>query len=539
MPFRIRRDRLPGAIGPASPGHSQEAGQDAMILDFAGPDRAALDRPFDVCVVGAGPAGITLARALAARGLDVALMEGGGRRFDPASQDLYRGESVGLPYVPLDATRLRYLGGSSNHWGGRSRALDAHDFEPLPHHPLSGWPIGRADLDPYAAETEAILDLPPPETSPDRRVPGAEDRFLRIRFRFSPPTLFGEKYEAELAASPRITLALNASLVDLRLAPDTLAAERYSVEAAVFRSLAPGDPGTPVRARHHVLAMGGIEIPRALLAARSQLPAGIGNRHDLVGRFFCEHPGIPRLGRILFEGPPPPMAGFAPTPALLAREGALNFNLLMMSRGSTLPREIARDLACLTSFTERLAEEVSGRRIDCDEGGVLAYLAARWRGEARTGSLGLIIEQALNRDSRVILGATRDALGLPVPVLDWQLSALDRHTMRTAALAMGGYLADRGIGRLQLADWLREEDGAAPPPRVDVLHHHMCTTRMSADPREGVVDADGRVHEATNLSLAGSGTFATAGQANPTYTVVQLALRQADRLAAALTRGGF
>jgi choline dehydrogenase-like flavoprotein len=110
--------------------------------------------------------------------------------------------------------------------------------------------------------------------------------------------------------------------------------------------------------------------------------------------------------------------------------------------------------------------------------------------------------------------------------------------MRTAALAMGGYLADRGIGRLQLADWLREEDGAAPP-RVDVLHHHMCTTRMSADPREGVVDADGRVHEATNLSLAGSGTFATAGQANPTYTVVQLALRQADRLAAALTRGGF
>ena len=124
-------------------------------------ERAAFDEPFDVCVVGAGPAGITLARRLAGQGARVALMEGGGLEISAESQDLYAGDIVGEEYFPLDITRLRYFGGSSNHWTGYCREFFAEDFAPRPGDPWSGWPIGKADLDPYQAEADAILDLPP------------------------------------------------------------------------------------------------------------------------------------------------------------------------------------------------------------------------------------------------------------------------------------------------------------------------------------------------------------------------------------------
>ena len=100
-----------------------------MIVDAAR-ERAAFAEPVDVCVIGAGPAGITLARALAAAGASVALMEAGGLEISAESQDAYVGTTVGLDYFPLDTCRLRYFGGTSGHWGGMCRNLDAYDFEP-------------------------------------------------------------------------------------------------------------------------------------------------------------------------------------------------------------------------------------------------------------------------------------------------------------------------------------------------------------------------------------------------------------------------
>jgi choline dehydrogenase-like flavoprotein len=500
-----------------------------VLTDANGPDRAAFERDFDVCVVGAGPAGITLARALAARGLAVALMEAGGQEFDPDSQDLYAGEILGLDYHPLDATRLRYFGGTSNHWGGRSRELDELDFLALPHHPFSGWPITKADLDPYAAEADRILDLP--ATSANSRIEQDEDRFERIRFRFSPPTRFAEKYADEIAASERIHLFLNANLVDLRL-DDGLG----TVAEAVFKSYQPGDPGVALRARHYCLCMGGLENPRFLLNARSQMPAGIGNQHDLVGRFFCEHPTA-KLGEILFEDEVPPSADLAPTRAMLRDQEVLNFNLMMSTSGMTFSRELARSVACVAPFTQRLAEQVFGRQLSCQGGGLREYIEARWSDEHATGTLAVIAEQALNRDSRVTLAEGTDVFGHNTLALDWRLSALDLRTMRTAAFAMGEHLAERGLGRLQVRDWLLEDSPGAVGSGIEGLHglhHHMCTTRMSDDPRQGVVDRNCRVHGMANLSIGGSSVFATAGHANPTYTIVQLALWHADHLAGTL-----
>ena len=260
-----------------------------MLFDVETADgRAAFERAFDVCVIGAGPAGITLARKLAARGLDVALMEAGGLEWSEASQDVTKGESVGITYPDLDIARLRYFGGSSGHWNGLCRALDPADFEARAANPDGGWPIGRADLDPYAEEVHEILDLVPiDDGDPEPEGPGANG-FRRVHYFSSGPTRFGEKYLDEITGAEKIALGINANLVDLRLDPGLTI-----VVGAVFKGYAPDDAGFSVEARAYCLCCGGIENPKLLLNFRSQVPEGIGNANDVVGRYFNDHPGTP------------------------------------------------------------------------------------------------------------------------------------------------------------------------------------------------------------------------------------------------------
>ena len=524
-----------------------------MIVDTAR-ERAAFADAVDVCVIGAGPAGITLARALAAGGASVALMEAGGLEISAESQDAYVGETVGLDYFPLDTCRLRYFGGTSGHWGGMCRNLDAYDFEPRPGHAWSGWPIGKADLDPYRAAVADILELsypvkqrwgdptrlPNPDPGfddprgfdyPDIPLTQAADRFRRISFRYSPPVRFGEKYRAEIAASGRIRLGLNANLVDLRLSEDGAA-----VTGAVFRSYDPADPGFTVRARFHALCAGGIENARLLLAASSQEPRGIGNRHDLVGRFFNEHPTF-TVGDVLYEATVPPGVEFyAPTPGFMAEAGVLNAGLRLYADEPPPPlgpgKAAARSLACSADFLAALAERVLGRPPGCERDGLGAWLARGGAPAPQVGRVEIASEQALDRDCRVRLGEARDALGMPRVVLEWRLGALDVRTIRAATEALAMHLAEQGIARVRIRDWLLADPPAFPGVADDMVGgpHHLGTTRMADDPRTGVVDRDCRVHGVANLYVGGGGVFATGGHVNPTYTIVQLALRLGDHL---------
>jgi choline dehydrogenase-like flavoprotein len=500
-----------------------------MLVHAESVDRSLFERPRDVCVVGGGPAGVTLARALAARGLDVALMEAGGLEMSADAQDPYAGDIIGLDYYDPFVARLRFLGGSSNHWGGRCRALDDHDFEPQSFHPLSGWPIAKTDLDPYAAKAAEILNLEPAleDAPPDR--PDAE--LFQIFHRISRPLVrFGEKFHDELAGAERIDLVLHANLVDLRL-NDGL----DTVSAAVFKSYERGDSGFAVRARVFCLCMGGLENPRFLLNARSQIPTGIGNQHDLVGRFFCDHPHY-QLGEVLFENEVPRNAHFSATREFLDDHQVLNFNVMMLSDELSLFREASRRVICSTPFTERLAARVMRPPpIDCGHDAFNEAWAQWWGGDAGepVGWIRINSAQMLNPDSRVLLAEEKDDFGLNRLAVDWRLTELDYRTMRMAAETFGAHVAERNIGRVRISDWLLEDKPT--PPRVgedDVAgYHHMCTTRMSDDPRQGVVDRNCRVHGTTNLFLGGSSVFATTGHANPTYTIVQLALRLADHLA--------
>jgi len=491
-----------------------------MILD-AETSRDGLARGFDVCVIGTGPAGITIARKLAEAGASVALMEGGGEDYEHRSQDLYKGQVSGLDYWPLDQPRLRLLGGSSNHWAGWSRPLDTLDFTARGHVPLSGWPITRADLDPYAAETDAILDLPPlPDLDPQ---PQEVLRFHRFAMRYSPPTRFADKHRDALKTLPGLTCVLNANLVDLRL-DDSLT----SITEAEFRGYGAGDPGFVIRAGIFCLCTGGIENARLLLNFRSQLPDGIGNHDQNLGRYFCEHPHFTVADALLGQGIDE-LEFYRPRPQFAEAAQTLNFGLRLEPSHFNPPGAPPRDAIadCDAALPASLiAATPDGSRL---HRGMLRR--ARANG-CPTATVRIAQEQALNRDSRITLTETRDALGLFRTHLNWTLTGQDRQSMRTAALAFALHMAEQDRGRLRLRDWLLSDEAPWPDLEEDEVggKHHMCTTRMAEDPRHGVVDADCRVHGTANLFIGGSSVFATGGHANPTYTIVQLSLRLADHL---------
>ena len=232
-----------------------------------------------------------------------------------------------MEYFDLDVCRLRYFGGTSNHWGGWTRALDAVDFLPKPYAPLTGWPIGQIDLDPYRAEADAILDVPSATEAPDLPVRQTGYDFHRFQFRFSPPTRFAEKYLAEIEASDRITLVLNANLVDLRL-DDALA----TVTGAVFRSYDPADPGFTVTARAYALCTGGHrERPSS---PQLHQPGPRGHRQPRrLGRALLRRPPALPDRRVRAQGPGARAGVLRPDRALHARSNAcLNFGLRLEPR---------------------------------------------------------------------------------------------------------------------------------------------------------------------------------------------------------------
>ena len=194
-------------------------------------------------------------------------MEGGGLDLEPESQELYAGEVVGLDYYPLEEARLRMFGGSSMHWGGRCRELDPVNFQPLPHAPLSGWPIGKADLDPYQAETDAH-PRPGPGVgcarSPDHPGRGALPPHPVPLQPADPLRREVPRRARGLAGDP---CAVNANLVDLRLDDGARHDDRGASSARTPRTI----PASRSRARAFALCLGGMENPRLLLNCASQI----------------------------------------------------------------------------------------------------------------------------------------------------------------------------------------------------------------------------------------------------------------------------
>ncbi|TPE49364.1 GMC oxidoreductase [Amaricoccus solimangrovi] len=504
-----------------------------MLLDAGDADRTAFEQVFDVCVAGAGPAGITLARRLAAQGFRVALMEAGGFDYDPVSQDIYAGECGGHDYFPLDECRLRYFGGTSGHWEGKCRPLETRDFLPSGCNPMSGWAIRKADLDPYLEAAARIVDLDDPVVPPDIPLAQAEERFRHVQWHYSPPTRFGEKYRDEILASDRIALCLNANLVDLRLSDD-----HSRVVEARFRNYDPADPGFGVRARSFAICLGGIENARMLLNFRSQRPEGIGNARGLVGRYFSDHPTVFTADMLLTEAWPFEQQVFAPTEELLEKANVSNFGVFVEPQRRetplSLPRALKATAECLTPGVTALVHRLRGFRPRCGWGGLEEFSLTHDPLNNPWARVAVSVEQRLNAESRIHLTDATDQFGLRRPRICWNLKDQDYETFRAAITAFGTHVAEQNIGRLRVRPWLLAEQPSLPcigDGNGQVAgRHHMGTTRMCSSPRTGVVDANCRVHEVENLFVGGSSVFSTGGFTKPTFTIVQLALRLGDHM---------
>ena len=440
-----------------------------MLIDLHRHPEAA-DRTSELCIIGAGAAGITLARALAARGHDICLLESGGLDFEQATQDLYKGANLGMPYYDLDQARLRFFGGTVAIWGGRCALLDPIDFRRREWVPHSGWPIDRATLDPYYRRAHDQLDLGafqydhdvwqalgvPPQGFDPARIDTVLWRFDEVAERFA------ASRARDLIDAPNVRILLHANAVKIQADAGGRSVEHVEVRAI-------DGPVVKVKARAFVLACGAIENARLLLASDDVEPHGIGNAHDQVGRCFMEHTAG-RLGKVetpqpfalwaafqkrfMAEGPP-----LAPALRLgdAAQKEARALNGIATLK---LQRDPSRGVALGNKLYHGLKHSINptrgGRALDHVYRGVRGLIHRRVRMpierlRANAGITGLYLitrgEQAPNPDSRVLLSAERDALGSRRADLDWRLSEIDKHSARVLARTFDAELRRMGRGR--------------------------------------------------------------------------------------------
>lgn len=489
----------------------------------------------DLCIIGAGAAGISMALDWARSPYKVILLEGGGFNVESDIQDLYAGESVGQRYYPLQSARLHFFGGTMGHWGGWSAPYDPQDFEVRDWIPHSGWPISIDDLNSFYARACEIVELQKytfdtnayvgedPDLVP---LPFDEQSVWTKMWQLSPPTRFGKKYREEIVNAENIHLYTYANVCDINT-NDTVS----SVQDVEIRTLE--GKSHRVRAKKFVMACGAMQNARMLLASNSQAPAGLGNDNDLVGRYFMEHLEV-ESARLILPRPGPMklytvdvfVSKFFGELALTAEKqkelGALNCTT------SLRPQSFGDSALGIEQYPEDAAETIA--------------LMDSWKESAEAGQTDLIdhstiktyvlhtrMEQAPNPNSRIMLSGEKDALGVPRTKLDWQLTDLDMYTIRSFYESLGEEAGRAGIGRIQLNEWLLTDDPMWPS-FLGGGWHHMGTARMHEDPKQGVVDADCKVHGLSNLYIAGSATFPTAGAANPTLTIIAMTLRLSDHL---------
>jgi choline dehydrogenase-like flavoprotein len=540
-----------------------------MLIDLTEPGQDVPTQTYDVCIIGAGPAGMTLARQLLGTGLRVALLESGGRTAERPAQSLGEGTTIGDYYPPLETTRQRQIGGTAGAWhvgigggdaGARYVPFDPIDFERRGWLPHSGWPFDASHLAEHYRAAQRLCGLGPFDYDPQRWSdhthgpwPFADGQMTTGMFQFGSRNHFTSAWRDDIARSSDQHLICHATAIEIMTVDG-------GGSVSGVRIARPDGRRETVRARWVVLAGGGIENARLLLLSRGAEGKALGNDHDLVGRYFMDHPlgAVDRLvpfDRGVFdrlalydlrevEGTAV-MAKMQLSEAVIRREGLIGLSAILLPRSRwhwseavESARRLARAIVRFRAPRQPLREVASMLRGWPDVCGFTAeklrlapptytLTCGGWsklsRKAQRFDSFAVMyqVEQSPDPDNRVVLGEARDAFGCPKAELHWRFTDLDRARMERSKQLFAAAFERAGLGRLERlgGDFFSAS-----------THHHMGTTRMDADPREGVVDADLKVHGVANLSVAGSSVFPTGSYANPTLTIVALSVRLANYL---------
>jgi choline dehydrogenase-like flavoprotein len=501
----------------------------------------------DLCIVGGGIAGLVLADALRGSGRRVDLLEAGGEGDEPESQALYAAEMAGVPHLGTTQGRFRVYGGSSTRWGGQLLPLAPHDFERRPHVPGSGWPLDLSELTPYLHNCEALLGTNHAPFSAELidqlPAPGPQLSDPDLHPRFSKWAPFACRNVAaslgkSCEADPHTRVFLHAAVTSLEL--DGFGQQ---VQALKVRTLA----GAEFRflVRQVVIAAGTIESTRLLLTSE------IGNHRDQLGRWFHDHLSIkaatlyPNLRKTFLHRFAPWFIGstrhtikFESTAAWQAQHECLNvmghliFEVPKTSGFALLRQQLqarqrgnASPVVVPASCIVRLPSE----SLD------LLYLAwkasvrrRRWCPAAASISLYIDTEQQPNPESRIRLSSQLDALGMPKAIVDWRWGEPERHAFASFKQLFGRQWHAWNDGAIEWHHTFESTSGWQA--QVNDIYHLMGGTRMAADPRNGVVDPQLRVHGINNLFVASCSVFPTGGSSNPTLTLMQLTLRLAEQL---------
>jgi choline dehydrogenase-like flavoprotein len=536
----------------------------------------------DVCIVGSGPAGICLALELAQDGLQVVVLEAGGTRWSRASQDFFCGQVNGPYQNSLHVYRHRRLGGTSCVWGGRCLLYDEIDFEKRDYVPDSGWPITYAEMLPYYERAHSWCHIGRmtydastalPDQAPEMIQGAPDDEVLMTALeRWSLPTNFARDYSDQLRQSTNLRVFVNAACTVINLGEDHETVSSLKVYASAEKTFS-------AKARFFVLAAGGVEVPRLLLSSNHQVPSGIGNHHDLVGRYFMEHCS----GNIS-------TAVFSIDPAEIAHGFYKDRDGVYVRRRCNISESAQRRHA-IPNFSAFFCHP---HVADPDHGNAILsalFLAKHFRGIgqrippflARPGSKqidegyalwlkhcrniilgapelslylprfaylyflkkrripGLVLptrnarfslwyqsELTPNRDSRVMLSNDLDSFGMRRTVMDFHYNESDITGIVKAHHLMDHHFRRNEVGYLHFH---RDDVEADIREQLEPAGGHlMGTTRMADDAKHGVVDSQCRVFGTRNLFVASSAVFPTSSHVNPTLTITALAVRLADHL---------
>jgi len=501
------------------------------MLTDANDIRAGACLEADLCVVGAGPAGLTLARKFVGDASRVICLDSGGLAAEAAAQALNEGEVDGDPYAGLVQTRHRQVGGTTAVWntplpsgpGAKYVPLDPIDFESNANR--LGWPFDRAALDPYYEAAQTFCGLGRFAYDADSWIDSdvfvpADPRVQCAIYQFGPSQVFERDVVDAIASCENVRLLYHATGCALTMAGFDRRAttlEVASLSGTRFR----------VQARFFVLAGGAIENARLLLVSRQPGHAAPGDAQGWVGRCFMEHPRD--RSTVLVPDDPSFYAHARFYDLHRAASGALIGGRLALSEEAIAAHGMINASLSLLPLPRPLPSDPWRRA---------GQLLRRWLGRRVQGGYGwsevddparhyrgfqLLInaEQRPHPENAVRLGTTTDRFGIPRAKLQWRWRFEDQRELDRAKATFVDALATAGAGQLL------NDPGFVTDPNA---HHHAGTTRMHNNARYGVVDADLRVHGTDNLYVAGASVFPSAGFANPTLTIVALALRLASHL---------